>query len=196
MGEGFREEDVDNDIKHVSRSKDSTIEIGLLPTCNKTTTFNSTSFTHNNHMSPSSIANLMETSNDLAFRQTFNYDLARRNFIQTRELLTEKPLDIHKYHPIFVVDVLQLPGSLASILELNSCYELTLSMTVGTLSVVSRLGQIVKIQGMCVLGRSTKDQDTLDRFYGPQYSRRLVQIHIKPGDEDSMMITAMCWMVQ
>lgn len=105
--------------------------------------------------------------------------------------------------PVFVFDVLQLPGTLAGILRLDSSLQLVKQMTrarlVGPEDVVMRLEyakgfDMGALKGMVVFG--VPDREDVHEFYGRRFETTSVQIEVRLLDGGLRHMEAVAWITK
>lgn len=135
---------------------------------------------------------------------TFSYTLATRTLLEPTELLPGSELDISRYPPIFIYDILQFPGSLSSLLSCSSPLDLIHRMTPGTLKLwlvhadvdgqprlrfTGREEDVVR--GMMVFGRGKRNRRVLGGHYGCEAKVVRVSMRFLGGEEGG--IEALVW---
>ncbi|PNS18932.1 hypothetical protein CAC42_6027 [Sphaceloma murrayae] len=124
---------------------------------------------------------------------TVALDMAKRNLVQASLLNSRMKYDVVERPPLFVTGVLQLPGSLGTVLgyqrrsemELAEC--MTPGRTLSPLAVDSQDGAVAcsrmenSVAGMVILGRGRRNRRQIDEWYGKRFARVLVdvQIHVQ-----------------
>lgn len=128
---------------------------------------------------------------------TFAYKQALQNRISLDKIGRGRRLDIQKWDPVFVYDILQFPGSLANALSQSSSMDIIPYMTPAKMKryVVcpDRKGEPLlcltgrdddSVQGMMVFGRGGKNRRSLAAHHGDgfQRKRRAVEVVFEGGE--------------
>ena len=132
---------------------------------------------------------------------TFSYQQAQRNRINDADLEPGGQLDIRSWPAVFVYDILQFPGSLASVLGRSSSLDYVYCMTPGkTLKPIfpkamygdgsdSESG----LEGMIVVGRGKTNRQDIEDHYGKGFRRKRVDVEVTLASGRSRVLYAYTW---
>lgn len=143
---------------------------------------------------------------DLSTFMTFGYQLALRNRVPACRLERGGKLDIERHPPWVLVDVLQLPGSLANAIGLESPAELMNRMTPATMRGwtihADPSGEPIlrftgseddTVSGMMVLGRGQNNVEALSEHYGEGVRVEVADVEIELKGGEVVELSAYVW---
>lgn len=121
---------------------------------------------------------------------TFGHYLTTINRIYAEDLEHDGRLAVTRFTPIFVIGVLELPGTLGFVLGYSSGLDIGRFMKPGICLCVVR-GK--HMQGTIVFGRGKLNRDALDEWYGDSYSAVEIQVAIELADGAVRRLRALRW---
>ena len=138
---------------------------------------------------------------------TFSYQRAMRNRVNGEKLKHGGKYDTSRFAPIFIYDVLQLPGSLANVLGMSSSVDLIRRMTPGIVRgcvlraddqehpVLHFTGLVEHcVTGMLLFARGARSRDKLAEHYGDGFDADTVSVQFALDDGKTEVRSAHVWM--
>ena len=167
--------------------------------------------TSNTDESSPRVQSVVDRRFDISIHRTFGYDQATQNFIDESQLVKGGPLDVERWNPIFVFDILQLPGTLGTVLGYSST-GLVISRMTPAASQDSDLRISTRcdcdgceelrrqdgtasdpVKGLVLFGTGGDDRRTLDDFYGDAYTKHEIEVDVTLKSGASKTIKAFAW---
>lgn len=141
---------------------------------------------------------------DLSTHRTFAFQRALRNYIDDEAISHNGTLELVKWPAIFVYDVLQLPNTLAKLLDGDPTVDIVPFMTRARLNgpafVVQKMdyarvfgGCGAVLAGMLIFGRGEGAQKLLDCYYGCDFERSVVTVDITLKSGVKAEVDAIAW---
>lgn len=121
---------------------------------------------------------------------TFGHYLTTINRVHAEDLEYHGRLTPHRFTPLFVTGVLELPGTLGYVLGYSSGLDIAKYMKPG---ICLDDGAGRRVQGTVVFGRGQDNRDALDEWYGEGYVFAEVQVVIGLADGVARKLKAYRW---